>query len=645
MLTRTLCRASLASLLLGLFACASSPDNGGAKTGEAERAGTLYTFTSDAAGFDTHSFYYDTGSEVVVFDAQFTEQHARALIADVRAHTASEITYVVVTHPNPDKFQGVGPFRELGAKVVASRATSDAVPGVYEYKKGYFTTVAKSFTAETYPPPPVIDVTFSGSYRLPLASGARVELRELAHGGVTTTQTVAHVPAVKALVVGDLVHHKAHAWLEGGIRAGKPDPDLGAWRAALDEIASGFAGTTVYGGRGEAASVEQAVADEKAYLDRAESIVREYVTSLGPRKAELSGDRAGEHFKELERRIAEAFPQYALPYLIEYGVYGLAGEIAAGGLALASVVGGRISVSGMGRPPTPVVDVDAVEAPAFGLADELEPFVSRWHAHRKHQLLYSASGALHLEVEGAQWLLPPQRAAWIPAAMRHRVRATSPVALRTVYLAPGGAAPEAGSPKVFSVSPLAREMILYAMRWGPSEGSLDPVARAFFGALGALLSEWFVEARPYYLPSARSPELGRAMRLMLDRIDEPLSAGEVARAAGLSTRTLARRFAAEAQTTWRRFLHDARMLKAMDLLTRPGARVTETAFAVGFESLGAFSRAFERFAGEPPRDYRRRVGAPEGRGPDGRGRTGTHTQTKPRAAVGSLRLYIPPAKN
>jgi AraC-like DNA-binding protein/mannose-6-phosphate isomerase-like protein (cupin superfamily) len=292
-----------------------------------------------------------------------------------------------------------------------------------------------------------------------------------------------------------------------------------------------------------------------------------------------------------------------------------------------------------------IVDVDAAPAAAFGLADELEPFVSRWHAHRKHQLLYSASGALHLEVEGAQWLLPPQRAAWIPSAMRHRVRATGPVALRTVYLDPGVAAPEARAPRVFSVSPLAREMILYAMRWGPSERPVDPLARAFFGAFVALLAEWFGGAQPYYLPTARSPELGRAMRIALERVHEPLTAAQVARAAGLSTRTLARRFADEAQTTWRRFLHDARMLKAMDLLAQPGARVTEAAFAVGFESLGAFSRAFERFAGESPRDYRGRVGAPHNRAKTRPMHTATHTRPGPPGRSQSLRLYINPAKN
>jgi hypothetical protein len=33
-------------------------------------------FVSDASGFDTKSFWVDTGKEIVVFDAQFTLGHA-----------------------------------------------------------------------------------------------------------------------------------------------------------------------------------------------------------------------------------------------------------------------------------------------------------------------------------------------------------------------------------------------------------------------------------------------------------------------------------------------------------------------------------------------------------------------------------------
>lgn len=258
--------------------------------------------------------------------------------------------------------------------------------------------------------------------------------------------------------------------------------------------------------------------------------------------------------------------------------------------------------------PRPLVDVDAVKAPAFCLADELSPFTSDWHAHRKHQLLYSARGALHLEVERAQWLLPPQRAAWLRAGTRHRVRASQPVSLRTVYLAPGLVRlPPEGECRVFVLEPLAREMLLYSTRWGPERPRKDALADSFFGTLAHLLSEWTSAAQDWRLPRARTPELERAMAFTLKHLGEPISFEDAARAARLSGRTLARRFEEEAQTTWRRFLHDARMLRAMELLAEEGARVTQTAYAVGYESLAAFTHAFHSFCGERPRDFRQRV--------------------------------------
>ena len=88
---------------------------------------SLFTFTSDAAGFDTHSFWLDTGREVVVFDAQFTAARAEKLIAEIRSKTSHPIRFVVVTHPNPDKFNGAAAFQasrvgeELGAVALVDR--------------------------------------------------------------------------------------------------------------------------------------------------------------------------------------------------------------------------------------------------------------------------------------------------------------------------------------------------------------------------------------------------------------------------------------------------------------------------------------------------------------------------------------------
>ncbi|ADO71651.1 Transcriptional regulator, AraC family [Stigmatella aurantiaca DW4/3-1] len=243
----------------------------------------------------------------------------------------------------------------------------------------------------------------------------------------------------------------------------------------------------------------------------------------------------------------------------------------------------------------------------------MPPLTTGWHAHRRHQLLYAARGALHLEVDRAQWLLPPQRAAWLRGGTLHRARANHLVTLCTVYLEPSlvPTAPQEEC-SVFLLPPLAREMLIYSVRWGPERAPDDTVAESFFQTLAHLLAEWSSQGQTWRLPRARTPELEKAMAYTLAHLAGPLSFEEAARAAGLSGRTLARRFDEEAQTTWRRFLHDARMLRAMELLAQDGARVTQTAYDVGFESLAAFTHAFHAFSGERPRDFRQRVaqGAP-----------------------------------
>jgi hypothetical protein len=187
--------------------------------------------------------------------------------------------------------------------------------------------VAKTFTEATYPAEAHVDVTFEDHTSLPLEGGARVDLVELGRPGVSSNQTIAIVPAAGAVVVGDLVHGRAHAWLEGGIVDGAPVPTLDSWRAILTDLAS-FAPFTAYGGRGAALPADVAAREEIAYLDAMEGLVRGYVADLGPRRSELFGDAMPLHAKAIAARAADAFPGYAYPFLVEYGVYGLAQQVA-----------------------------------------------------------------------------------------------------------------------------------------------------------------------------------------------------------------------------------------------------------------------------------------------------------------------------
>ncbi|HJZ47334.1 MAG TPA: helix-turn-helix transcriptional regulator [Roseiflexaceae bacterium] len=255
---------------------------------------------------------------------------------------------------------------------------------------------------------------------------------------------------------------------------------------------------------------------------------------------------------------------------------------------------------------TRAIDIASNPTAAFGFYQEFQSLDGGWNAFPRHYLLYASSGVFHLEVAQAQWLLPPQRAAWIAADVPIRVSIRAPVTCCSVLYSRTSIPPPVPNCRVFALSPLAREMIRYAMRWGPDRAAEDDEADRFFLSLAAVCNELAATPDQFWLPRPRSEELRRAVEHTLARLEEPLSFGEVAGAALVSERTLARRFAEEIGMTWRQFLRRARMIRAMELLAAGEANATETVAAVGFDSISAFISAFRDFTGESPAQYRKR---------------------------------------
>lgn len=295
-------------------------------------AGNLAAFTSDANGFNTHTYYYDDGKEVTLIDTQFVPSLTTAMVDEVRGKTKSPITRVIVTHANPDKYNGLPLLHKLGVESITSAAVARDMPVVHAYKENFWVNIAKAFKPGTYPAFENVKTTFDKSKTIRLKSGETITLYELANPGVTTHQVVVRIDQTGDLIVGDLVQPKAHLWLEGGLVDGKPNPDLKRWSAAVGELpklAAGKPNAKVYGGRGEVESVGDAVRGTQAYLAKAQTLVVNYVRELGARRSELADPKkSGAHYKELEKRFASEFPDYKLPYMIGYSVYGLVASVA-----------------------------------------------------------------------------------------------------------------------------------------------------------------------------------------------------------------------------------------------------------------------------------------------------------------------------
>ena len=73
----------------------------------------------------------------------------------------------------------------------------------------------------------------------------------------------------------------------------------------------------------------------------------------------------------------------------------------------------------------------------------------------------------------------------------------------------------------------------------------------------------------------------------------------------LTERTLQRRLADEG-TTFREVVDEVRCDRASALLRDPDVRVADVAYAVGYDEVTSFTKAFRRWTGESPTDFRAR---------------------------------------
>ena len=115
----------------------------------------------------------------------------------------------------------------------------------------------------------------------------------------------------------------------------------------------------------------------------------------------------------------------------------------------------------VGRPDVTVVP-DDVPRPVSGLSHD---YPSGWkiprHHHRKAQLVYASGGVMTVTTGDGTWVVPPQRAVWVPGFTDHGIAMSGVVRMRTLYLSREAAAPLPTRCCVVAVSPLLLAFLLF----------------------------------------------------------------------------------------------------------------------------------------------------------------------------------------
>lgn len=112
--------------------------------------------------------------------------------------------------------------------------------------------------------------------------------------------------------------------------------------------------------------------------------------------------------------------------------------------------------------------------------------------------------------------------------------------------------------------------------------------------------------RPHSHSSPVLPEkIIRAIRFVKKSYPEPLLLGDVAAEVGLSRERLSRLFHQTIGITFSEYLNEVRLTEARRLLSSERNKITEIAFACGFQSISQFNRRFRASEGMSPSQYRR----------------------------------------
>lgn len=108
-----------------------------------------------------------------------------------------------------------------------------------------------------------------------------------------------------------------------------------------------------------------------------------------------------------------------------------------------------------------------------------------------------------------------------------------------------------------------------------------------------------------WLAGLRDPHISRALTLIHGSCSEAWTTEALAREAGLSRSAFAERFTALTGDPPMRYLARHRMNVAANLLQEDRQTSSNVAYAVGFNSEAAFTRAFKKEFGMPPGSWRR----------------------------------------
>ncbi len=222
-----------------------------------------------------------------------------------------------------------------------------------------------------------------------------------------------------------------------------------------------------------------------------------------------------------------------------------------------------------------------------------------WHSHLRGQVFCVENGLVTVRTGHGSWLMPPNRAGWIPPGESHKVAISGAMSGWTVLIAPAPSRDLPDRPCVFGIGELMGALVRRAVTWSRQDVLTQEQERA----MAVLFDEIRHAPRePLHLPMPTDRRLLRIVTAVLESPHDTRTLQDWAAWGGLSPSTLSRLFLAETGSRFAQWRQQARLTLALEMLAR-GEPVAVIADKLGYATPSNFIAMFRRSFGESPARY------------------------------------------
>src|ERR1700757_58661 len=165
------------------------------------------------------------------------------------------------------------------------------------------------------------------------------------------------------------------------------------------------------------------------------------------------------------------------------------------------------------------------------------------HFHEADQLVYASREVMTVRTKDGIWVVPTDRAVWIPARIPHTITMSGTVAMRTLYLRRRLAKTLPRNCCVVNVSALLRELILRACAFSELAKKVSQQRHLIEIILDQLNA---IQMVPLQLPNVTDARASRIARILHDDPSDSRPLSELCRGGGASQRTVERLFQQDA---------------------------------------------------------------------------------------------------